>query len=41
VKIRPLVYGPEEPGGFHALEAAGCHQEGGELNQVVERRFYT
>jgi hypothetical protein len=40
-EIKTSVYVPEEPGEFHAQEAAGCHEEGGELNQVLQRRFYT
>jgi hypothetical protein len=31
---------PEEPGGVHAQEAAGHHQEGGEYHQVLVREQY-
>jgi hypothetical protein len=29
VKLRPVLYVPEESAEFYAQEAAGCHQEGG------------
>ncbi len=31
VELRPLVYVTEEPAEFHAQEAVGFHQEGGEF----------
>ncbi len=31
---------PEEPGGVHAQEAAGHHQEGGEYHQILVREQY-
>jgi hypothetical protein len=37
-KLTPHVYVPEEPGEFHAHEAAGCHQEGGESHHVLSKR---
>jgi hypothetical protein len=32
---------PEEPGGVHAQEAAGHHQEGGESSEVLVNGWYT
>ncbi len=38
VKLRPHIYVPKEPGGFHAQEAAGFYQEEGEsYYQVLGR----
>ncbi len=37
MKLRPHVYVPDEPGEFHAEEAAGCHHKGGESHQVLAR----
>ncbi len=40
-ELRPHGYVPDEPAEFHAQEAAGCHQEGGESHQVLAREQYT
>jgi hypothetical protein len=36
-KLRSHGCFPEEPGEFHAQEAAECHQEGEETHQVLAR----
>jgi hypothetical protein len=41
VKVRPHVYVPKALDEFHAQEAAGCHQEGGDSHQVLGRGLFT
>jgi hypothetical protein len=41
VNLRRHVYVLEAHGEFHAQEAVGCHQEGGQSYQVLARRLYS